>query len=90
MKKLVLIPALFAAATVGTAFAQTAPQDPDADENSQDGVPATAESTDDAAPNTIAGCLRAKSEPSWKRSSIDFSRTWEAKESILCAAPRAS
>lgn len=51
MKKLVLIPALFAAATVGTAFAQNAPTDPDPDEKTQDGQKATEESTDDAAPN---------------------------------------
>jgi hypothetical protein len=51
MKKLVLIPALFAAATVGTAFAQNVPQDPDPSENTQDGQKATEESTDDAPVN---------------------------------------
>jgi len=46
--KFALIPAFFAAATFGTAFAQNVPSDPDADENRQDGKPATEESTDDA------------------------------------------
>src|SRR5688572_32678525 len=46
--KFALIPAFFAAATFGTAFAQNVPADPDADENSQDGRTATEETTDDA------------------------------------------
>ena len=51
MRKFILVPALFAAVTVGTAYAQDVPQDPDADEKSQDGHRATAESTDDAPVN---------------------------------------
>lgn len=49
MKKLVLIPALFAAVTFSNAFAQS--NDPDPDENTQDGHAATDDSTRDAAPN---------------------------------------
>lgn len=50
-KKFALIPALFAAATFGTALAQNVPQDPDADENRQDGKTATEASTADAPVN---------------------------------------
>ena len=49
--KFALIPAFFAAATFGTAFAQNVPQDPDADENRQDGKKATEDSTADAPNN---------------------------------------
>jgi hypothetical protein len=48
MKKLVFIPALFAAATFGTAAAQNVPEDPDADENTQDGYGTTDDDTKDA------------------------------------------
>ena len=49
--KFVIIPALFAAATFGTAFAQSAPKDPDPNEKQQDGKPATEESTENAPAN---------------------------------------
>lgn len=51
MRKFILVPALFAAVTVGTAYAQNVPQDPDANEKTQDGHRATAESTADAPVN---------------------------------------
>lgn len=50
-RKFVLIPAVFAAATFGTAFAQPTPKDPDPNEKQQDGQPATDKSTEDAPPN---------------------------------------
>lgn len=49
--KFALIPAFFAAATFGTAFAQNVPADPDADENTQDGRKATDDSTEGAPVN---------------------------------------
>lgn len=49
--KLMFLPALLAAATFGTAFAQNVPEDSDASENTQDGTPATADTTKDAPVN---------------------------------------
>lgn len=49
MKRTVIMSVLFAAATMGNAFAQTAPDDNN--DHSQDGQPATAESTADAPAN---------------------------------------
>lgn len=51
MKKLAIIPAMFAALTFGTAAAQNVPQDPDADENAQDGAGMDADDTRTAPPN---------------------------------------
>ena len=51
MKKLAIIPALFAALTFSTAAAQNVPEDPDANENSQDGSGMDADDTRTAPPN---------------------------------------